>query len=548
MGVRTGPEPSEAFPTGRNFTGAATLKRSMCPQIKRFLAGVLAGTALCAPVSASASDVLEVDGSRTARVDDPFVPARADSDLGREPRARRGRTTSARSSSHGARRAARASARKRKPKTTRGQRAVGRALRAALDRRHLSRERYNRFRGVYERARRTRKRLRGARGRELGSVISALEGIALRRGLTSSRMPPLFLILKRNIEYWPRKPFPRNRDRVRFRGSELLFEYYAGSGLQLQPLVNFKKANLMHGACVKDTGEPCREAGLRRLLKEMVSTSSRRGRFRAWEYFFSFGGGRPPWVSGMAQATGIQAFGRASQLLGDDRLLRYAREALGAFQTPPPTGVVTPGPLGGPHYLQYSFAPRLYILNAFLQSVIGLYDYSVITGDGAARALYARAEPEARGEVPLHDTGDWSSYSYAGRDSTREYHELLREFLEALCGRLRHATYCDTAERFRRYTIEPAELALLGPQLATQGVETGVRFSVSKLSAVQIRITRDGRTALDEVATFRRGEHGFTWEPRGVGIYEISLAAKELRTGRELRTRMSGEIESLPAP
>ena len=74
-------------------------------------------------------------------------------------------------------------------------------------------------------------------------------------------MPALFLILERNRQYWPRKPFPRDRDRVTFRGSELLFEYYAGNGLQLQPLVNFKQANLMHGACVKDTGEPCDRAG-----------------------------------------------------------------------------------------------------------------------------------------------------------------------------------------------------------------------------------------------------------------------------------------------
>ena len=39
-----------------------------------------------------------------------------------------------------------------------------------------------------------------------------------------------------------------------FRGSRLQFEYYRGSGLQLQPLVNFKQANVMHGACVKATG------------------------------------------------------------------------------------------------------------------------------------------------------------------------------------------------------------------------------------------------------------------------------------------------------
>ena len=33
-------------------------------------------------------------------------------------------------------------------------------------------------------------------------------------------------------------------------------------------------------------------------------------RFIAWEDAFAFGGGSPPWMSGMAQATGIQALAR----------------------------------------------------------------------------------------------------------------------------------------------------------------------------------------------------------------------------------------------
>ena len=56
---------------------------------------------------------------------------------------------------------------------------------------------------------------------------------------------------------------------------------------------------------------------------------------------------------------------------------------------------------GGVHYLQYSFAPRLYIFNAFLQSVIGLHDFGRITGDQQATELFEEAEPEAREEIPL---------------------------------------------------------------------------------------------------------------------------------------------------
>jgi len=368
-----------------------------------------------------------------------------------------------------------------------------------------------------------------------------------------SRIRPLFLILRRNLEYWPSLTFPANRDHVTFRGSELVFEYYRGSGLQLQALVNFKKANMLQGACVKSTGAECRRDRLRRLLSEMTSVSSTRGGFRAWEYYFDWGGGRPPWMSGMAQATGIQAFALASQLLGDPTYLATARQGFGAFATPPPTGIATPGPMGGIHYLQYSFAPRTFIINAFIQSLVGLYDFAEITGDATARCLFDVAEPEARLEVPLNDIGDWSTYSFRGAESTSVYHELLRELLSSLCDRVRAPqytgertpVYCDTARNFGRYATEPTQLALLGPPSVVKDQPTQVSFTVSKRSAVQLTITRDGRAALDKVLTFRRGAGSFAWTPKSVGTYSVRLASKELRTGRGLRTQVLGAITSV---
>ena len=513
----------------------------MPPQMRLFAAGVGACAVLFTAVPAQAGEVLAVDGPRAVSVHDPLVPSRAESSLGREPGATQlGRSPAAAAASA----AGKPPAAKRR--ATRGERAVARALRAAVRARRISRGRYRAYTRLYGLARGRRARISRSRGRELGHVIYTLEQIALSRRLNPSRMRALFLILRRNTEFWRRSPFPASGTRVRFRGSRLLFEYYPGRGLQLQPLVNFKQANLMHGACVKRTG-PCERDGLRRLLNEMIATSTTRGGFRAWEYYFEFGGGIPPWMSGMAQATGIQAFGRASQLLDAPGFRRYATEALPAFETAPPVGVATTGPLGGTHYLQYSFAPRLFIINAFLQSVIGLYDYSDITGDPTARRLWQSAEPTARLELPRNDTGDWSTYSYGGRESTLEYHLLLTEFASSLCSRLRAPVYCTTARRFRDYMTEPAELELLGPATATKGRPARVSFSLSKLSAVQITITRDGQVATDRTATFRRGTGSFDFTPGGTGTYSVRLAAKELRTGRGLRTRTSGELESLPA-
>ncbi len=506
-----------------------TLRRNLAALL---FAGLLA---VGAAAPARAGEVLRVDRSgRATEVVDPSVPARGSAEAGKPPPAR---ATPARAA---------ATPKKKKPKKgpTRGQKAVAKALDTALKHRNISRAKYNRYKRGYALARSRRAKLKGQRGRELGSVIATVEAIALRRQLTSTRMVPVFLVLQRNTEFWPRSPFPKSRAYVQFRGSQMLFEYYVGEGLQLQPLANFKRANALHGTCAKSTGVACDRAALTKLLSELVATRVNRGRFKAYEYYFDFGGGKPPWISGMATATAVQAFGRASQLLKQARWRKYAAETFPAFATPAPTGVLTRGPLGGTHYLQYSFAPRLFVINAFLQSVIGLYDYAAITGDPTADRLWRQAEPEARAELPRNDTGDWSTYSYGGRESTREYYDLLLEFTTGLCHRLQVDVYCNTTRNFRDYLTKPADLALLGPATATRGVPTQVSFSVSKLSAVQVVITLNGQTSLDKTATFRRGQGSFAWTPGGTGTYSVTLAAKELRTGKGLRTRSSGQILS----
>jgi D-glucuronyl C5-epimerase C-terminus len=276
----------------------------------------------------------------------------------------------------------------------------------------------------------------------------------------------------------------------------------------------------------------------------MTALAVKRGRhFIAWEYLFDFGGGSPPWMSGMAQATGIQALARAGTLLGDWSYVETAKKALGAFSARPPTGVRTTGPRGGVHYLQYSFAPSLYIFNAFLQSLIGLYDFNHLTGDTRALELYGAAEPEARAEVPLSDVGDWSLYNYAGHESNRDYHELLREFLASMCSRRLGELYCEYADKYRGYQVDPPEVTYEGPVLGTEDEPVSLRFNVTKLSAVQVTVRRpDGRVVFDRLGTFRRGDGSFSWTPRGPSTFSVRVAAKELRTGLGKRDSDSSQI------
>jgi hypothetical protein len=508
-------------------------------QIKLTILVALAA-ALAAGARADAAEVILVKGDHAVRVNDPFVPSKAEIALRRPQRAVAAVATAGRLGT-GARAASRA-------RGAAPGRADRRAVLRALRGRKVDRSDARRWRRWYSLSLRTYRRLRGARRAQLGYVIDSVEALALAGRLSPTRMPAAFIQLERNRRYWPSLPYPASGDQVSFRGSQILYQYFPGRGLQLHPLSTFKKANLMHGAC--ERGErTCDKAGLRRLLDEMEGLAVRRSRrFIAWEYAFSFGGGYPPWMSGMAQATGIQALARAAQLLNEPHYVDVARRGRGAGETPPPAGVPPPRPGGGVHYLQYSFAPRLYIFNAFLQSLIGLYDFGRLTGDERATGLFRTAEPEARRELPLSDVGDWSRYSYAGAESTREYHELLREFLQSMCIRHLGPLYCDFATRYRSYMYDPPKLVYTGPAAGTEDELIPLRFTVSKLSVVEVRVLRNGKPVFARLATVRRGTGAFAWRPRGPGMFEVELAAKELRTGMGKRDRDQAEIEVANAP
>jgi hypothetical protein len=506
------------------------------PQFSRTLA-LAAVAAVLATAPAQAGQVIVVDGDRAVRVNDPDVPSKAQIAL--PPPGRAGAALGVASA---ARARARAAA---KPRADR--RAVYRALSRALRSKRVAATAYRGWRAGYVRALRTYRGLRGARRDQLGYVIDSVEALALGGMLSPTRMPAAFVQLERNRRYWRALPYPAVGDQVSFKGSEILYQYFPGQGLQLHPLSTFKKANHMHGACERlEAG--CDLAGLRQLLDEMETLAVRRSRsFIAWEYAFHFGGGTPPWISGMADATAIQAYGRAADLLGEPHYFEVAREALGAFERLAPIGVRTTGFAGGVHYLQYSFAPRLYIFNAFLQSLIGLHDFGRIAGDARATELFAEAEPEALEEIPLSDVGDWSRYSYRGAEATRDYHELLREFLASMCLRRLGDLYCDYADRYRGYQVDPPELTYTGPELTTAKQLTALRFEVSKLSAVEVKVYRGEKLVFSRLATFRRGVGAFAWRPRGPGTFSVQLGAKELRTGLGKKDRAATDIEVQPA-
>jgi hypothetical protein len=387
----------------------------------------------------------------------------------------------------------------------------------------------------YNQANRTLKRLRGRRRIELGAVLANVRALASRRQINATRAPAAFLTLERNRAWWSTGPLLGANQRVAFPGSRLVWQYYPGQGLQIQWLGTFGKANGLYSSR--------QNTALAELLDEALPLASARAGGVAFESFFRFDGGRPPWVSGLSQGTAIQAFARGAVRLKDPRYLAVARALLGIFAVAPPEGVRVATPTGA-FYLQYSFAPGLHIFNGFIQSLNGLHDLATLADDATARALFAAGEADARVEAPTFDTGAWSLYSRPGAESPLTYHLLVRDFLRGLCDRMEAdiaaaqaaggasalpdpALYCDEAERFTAYLSQPPVVALV-PTVPRVKKRSRIVFTIDKRSTVTFVLQRAGRAVLTRTFPAGRGRHFVPFVPIKRGPLAIALRAVDL--------------------
>lgn len=364
------------------------------------------------------------------------------------------------------------------------------------------------------------RKLTGTRRSELSAVTANLHQMAADGSLTPSRLPAVFETLARNREWWTTGPLLGSGERVEFAGSQLVWEYYPGQGIELQVLGTFGKANALYTAGRADY------PALQELLGEMIPLAAQRGGGLTWEYYFNFDGGQPPWTSAMAQGTGLEALSRAFLALHDPSYLDVARRALPIFSVRPPVGVRIPTSLGT-RYLQYSFAPGASIINAFLQTLIGLYDYAKVSGNPQATALFNAGNAEALAEVPRFDTGAWSLYQ-PGLEDTLDYHQLVTGFLQQLCTLTAAPVYCTTAKHFQADLTTPPALSLL-TQRARIHHGASIRFRLSKVSHVGIVVLAGNTTTFATSATFARGIGVFSIPPpKHTGLYTVRLAATDL--------------------
>ena len=416
-----------------------------------------------------------------------------------------------------------------------GVRTVGAALRRARLRGAIDRATLARHRAAYAGARKAMRVLSGSRASEEGAVLASVERLAATGQLTPSRLPAVFLNLRRNTRTWTQAAFPGAGERRTFGADPAVFQYVPGHGIQWHPLASWGQVNARLRVCL--SGGRCARRDLRARLDRLARLSARRGGFRAWEYYYAYAQGTPPWMSGMAQATAVQALARAARAFRAPRYARLARQALGAFETAPPTGVSVPA-ASGRRFVMYSFAPSLQILNGELQAVNGLRDAAVLGRDRRAARLVRAGDRAVRHAIGGFDTGAWSLYSAAGAESTLAYHQLTTGFLGELCRRTERPAYCRAERRFARYEHEPPRIGIAPASGLWARRSAPLRFTLSKGSAVQVRVYGPRGLVLERDLHLERGGHDLSWVPPSRGRFRLQVRARgpEGRLGSSDRT------------
>ena len=168
------------------------------------------------------------------------------------------------------------------------------------------------------------------------------------------------------------------------------------------------------------------------------------------------------------------------------------------------------------------------MLNGFLQSLVGLYDFAAATGDRRAQRLFSAGDRAARREIPRYDTGAWSLYSLGGAESDLGYHRLVRDFLQSLCERTKARAYCGRARRFDRYLHEHTRVGFGSVGAVRLGADANIRFTLSKLSCVTLRVRRAGRLVHVRKLVMPHGLRGLTYHPTRAGTYTVQVQAVDL--------------------
>lgn len=369
-----------------------------------------------------------------------------------------------------------------------------------------------RYRGDIARAVRDTRALPPLRARVIASQVSQLT--PLWSSYVAPRALTLFSQLETNMDYLETHSVPpRQLDVTDADG--VVYRWFPSLGFEFHPLASFGALNLAAASKNTDATSTLADALLARAIPH--------GPRLIWEYEFRFGIGRPPWASGLAQAVAAQSLARAGALLEDPAL---GAAAVRAFASVPPFLMSLPS---GPWIRLYGFNGEV-VLNAQLQAIVSLLEYSQTSGDANAASLAQQLAATAQKLFPRFDTGDWSLYELDGGYAPLSYEKFVTDLLAKLAKTTSDPFWVQAAERFHAYYYDPPQVTQLSPPPAiwpqpADGYLDSAPITISLSMRASVAVAIAGK-----VATYRLGPgaHTLTWKPPAglrPGTYPVQVSA-----------------------
>jgi heparosan-N-sulfate-glucuronate 5-epimerase len=178
-----------------------------------------------------------------------------------------------------------------------------------------------------------------------------------------------------------------------------------------------------------------------------------------WEYRDTL---KAPWYSALAQGQGISVLVRAHQRSGETRYLEAARLAFAAFQhSIEEGGVEFTDASGDLWFEEYIVSPPTHILNGFIWSLWGVFDYFLATKDAIAEELFAGGVRTLLHNLERYDLGFWSLYEQSGTRlpmvASPFYHRLHIVQLRVMHRLTGEPKFAEVADRWQRYSQSRAK-------------------------------------------------------------------------------------------
>src|SRR3954470_12775625 len=393
--------------------------------------------------------------------------------------------------------------------------AATRGINHALIAGRLDADAAGQYRASVSRALATWNRLPGDRASNLAGALH--DAAALANRYDGTRALTLFTALDANAGYLGTKAAPRVALDISDAG-RVVYRWFPGHGFQFHPLANASKLSNLAPAF-----DAAPAASLAVALLDRAEATANGG--LAWDYLFPFGGGRPPWTSGMAQAAFAQAYSRVATNLDDPTYLDTAAHAFTAARA------LTRELPVGPWVRLYSFS-SLTVLNAQLQTALSIAEYARTSGDATATLFAGKLMSSAAAMLPQFDTGSWSLYSLGGTEASLHYHSYVVDLLNRLSQLDDRPEWPEYAALFGDDLTTPPDVTPVSAvkvvyPLPRDGFrdQASVTFQLSKTAAVRLAVAGERRPY-----TLRPGRHTLAWDPgaRPVQAYAATLVATDI--------------------